>query len=381
MPRTPAALAAARWTVACLVAAASVPAAPLEQDPAFLGFQEGEERRYVLGPPDALYAGESGTWSIRLRDLAGEPRDGIFVLAHEWQRGERRTETAPGSLVQVESDGELRVNAHGFPLDLTFTTRRHLAGLGEWVYSIHYRYADRTYLKQISAEGKSWSHTAMIHGHRHLDGDLPGGLYAFLPTVLDCSTQPRLSPYRAARVRPPRRSPGAAASPTGPSSPLTYASDRYCEEALFANPGLISLMMPALWEEGTGELDLRLLTPTGPTGGSGLMVGGQVGGVATVSSPRGDGGGMAPDANTIVERLHYRERVSVEVGSRQREAWLFDFMNIYEAVYVDDDNVVLRVDVSELGRQFTLAGSAVSVDPTQLRNRQLHIRLLFPSEY
>ena len=56
-----------------------------QADTTFLGFDLGEERRYVLGPPQKLYIGESATWSIHLREIMAEPRHGIFELAHTWE--------------------------------------------------------------------------------------------------------------------------------------------------------------------------------------------------------------------------------------------------------------------------------------------------------
>ena len=353
-----------------------------EREPKFLGFQEGEERRYVLGPPEALGRGESATWSIHLRELLGDPPDAIFVLTHEWHRAETMTDVPLGTITHVQSEGELRVNGHGFPLELEFKTQRHLAGYGDEVYTIRYRYEDGSYRKNIATQGTDWSHTAMIRGHEHLDREIPSGLYALLPVSPDCSVTSSLSPWRASAVVPPRRTVGSGTSPTIPPGTTTrFADNRRCRESLFANPGLVSLMMPELWEDGSGERGFLLFMPTGPTEAPGVSLGGAAGGVVAASQPRGTGPGMRPDANSRAERLRYRERVEVEVGRRSVGAWLFDRMGDFEAIYVDDDNVVLRVDLSRWGRGLSIGGTAASVDPTQMSGRRLYIRLLFPSEY
>ena len=57
-------------------------------------------------------------------------------------------------------------------------------------------------------------------------------------------------------------------------------------------------------------------------------------------------------------------------------------MGDFEAIYVDDDGVVLRIDLSERS-MLGISGNdgLVSVDPTQMSRDRLSIRLLFPSEY
>lgn len=357
-----------------------------EQRPSFFGYEEGEERRYVLGPPDALSGGEGGAWSIYLRELVGEPAEGIFELTHEWHRAETRAELPFGTITRIVSEGELRVNGHGFPVAVEFKTERHLAGMGDQIYTIRYRYEGGSYRKQISAEGKNLSHTAMIRGHKTLDRSVPSGLFALVPTAPDCSLAVPVGARRMARVVPPTRK-SAGVTPPPIVQPTRFADNSSCRESLFANPGLVSLMLPELWEQGTGEREFLLMTPAGPFGMPGFVSG--TGIVATVGpAAAASGSGFdftraaSPDTNSAIERLRYIERVEVEVGMRTREAWLFDRMGDFEAIYVDDDGVVLKIDLSERS-MFGLSGSEalVTVDPTQANRGRLSIRLLFPSEY
>ncbi len=104
--------------------------------------------------------------------------------------------------------------------------------------------------------------------------------------------------------------------------PTRFADNSLCRESLFANPGLVSLMLPELWEQGTGEREFLLMTPAGSFG----------------MPATGGGGGFdftraaSPDTNSVIERLRYLERVEVAVGSRQRDAWKFDRMGDFGAI-------------------------------------------------
>lgn len=349
------------------------------QEPSFLGFDVGEERRYVLGPAEELLGSEAATWSIRLRELLGNPPDGIFVLTHTWRRADTRMELPLGTITRVASEGELRVNGRSFPVDLNFETQRHLAGVGDEVYTIRYEFRDGKYHKHVSAQSKDWSYVVMIRGQEYLDREARSGLYAFLPIAPDCSIPPPLNPRRAAGVALPSDPSRARVSGTALRPTREFADNRLCSrEPLFANPGLLSLMLPALWEEGTGERGFLLLTPTGALEGPGVSLGG------LVAKPQVTADGLSavhPDVNSNIETLRYVERVRVEVGSRTREAWLFDRFGDFEAIYVDDEGIVLRADIMERGRGLSINGSIASVDPTRLQGRRLFVRLLFPSEY
>lgn len=357
----------------------------------FLGFELGEERRYALGPPELLYAGEQAIWSVRLAAILAEPPDAVFELSHSWQRYEASSSPPVGTITRIDSHGELRANAHGFPLEVSFDTSRRLAGLGEERYTIRYRFEDGEYRKHVVKDGNDLEHRVRLRRNDELDLGVPTGLYAFSPAPLECA----LAPPRFSR-EPASGSAAVRSPPTGAASGMTRLDrDGECLEQLFGNPGLLSLLLPALWEAGTGTLEFVVLTPRGPFGMPGWSAGGgsrrsSSGG----SSPgtRGVSGGkpadhfdaelaMSPRVNSDVEELRYVDRVRVEVGRRTRDAWLFEGMRLFDRVYVDDDGVVLRADLA------ARMGSDAPVDlysaqgPTRMDTRELWIRLLYSSEY
>lgn len=373
-----------------LAATARVELAPTSRAPRtrqgalFLGYQEGEERRYVLGPPEQLHPDERGEWSIYLRELVGDPPEGIFELVHHWSRGSDEYDPPLGTATEIASKGELRINRYGFPLDLEFQTKRHFAGLGDEEYSVRFHYEEDRYVKYVAMAATARQARVEIPHHAALDLSGPAGLFTLDPTALDCSVPLPPSLRQAAAVPlDPRPSAQTKRSPP-PTPPLRMVDNAFCRESLFAHPGLLSLMLPELWERATGEHEFLLFRPSGPFGMEGLIVAGQASGI--IAPSQGDaGGGMGPQGNFARETLRYLDRVEVQVGPRTREAWLFDELGAFKAIYVDDDNVVVRIDIVEGGNQLLgLIGPGVVVgnfDPTQRRARDLHIRLLFPSEY
>ena len=357
--------------------------AGLQSPSIFLGFQLGEERRYVLGPPQELYAGENGMWSIRLRETLGDPPEGIFELTHLWQFGARRSELPIGTIVQIESEGELRVNRYGFPLELRFETKRVLAGWGEEAYTVRYRFEDGEFLKHTAMEGNDLEHVVSVMHGPEFDLSGPIGIYALVPTGVDCSLSLPIHVGQAAAVVPQKLSPGSGGSAPIAQPPLRFADNSVCREQLFGNPGLISLMLPVLWEEGTGEHEYALLTPAGFFGVSGLSGGIGGGGLNVVGGSSFDHQrAVSSRTNSDVGKLRYIERVGVEIGGRTEEAWLFEGMRAFDRVYVDDAGVVLRVDLDAAGWYgMSLGGTTAGFDPSRLDTRDLWVRLLYPSEY
>lgn len=350
----------------------------------FLGFKEGEERRYVLGPAEQLHPGEGGDWSIYLRELVGNPPDGIFELAHHWNRGSDEYDPPLGTVVETTSKGELRINRYGFPLDLEFETKRRLTGFGDEEYTVRFRYAEDQFIKHVAMGTEAREVWVGIRNHSGLDRSLPAGVFTLDPTALDCSVPlpPSFRQAAAVPVEPPTA--GTNPSPAPPVPPLRMVDNAFCRESLFAHPGLLSLMLPELWERATGEHEFLLFRPSGPFGMQGLTVGGQARGI--IAPYRADTDrGMGQQGNFSTLTLRYLDRVEVQVGPRTHEAWLFDELGAFKAIYVDDDNVVVRIDIVEGGKQqlglIGLGGVAANFDPTQRRARDLHIRLLFPSEY
>jgi len=352
------------------------------QAPTVLGFSLGEERRYVLGPTENLYVGEQAMWSIRLREVLADPPDAVFELAHVWNRGERVRNLAIGTVIAVQSNGELHVNRHGFPMELRFETERQLFGMGSEAYTVRYEFENGSFKKLISVGGRDLEHRARHLSNEELDLDAPLGMYPFSAEAIGCELA--LPPESMAQ---PGMMPGASAGAgMVPGQGVRFAGRLDCKEPLFANPGLLSLVMPALWEAGTGELDFVVLTPAGYYGMPGVSGGGAVPGVSVMMQDRPFDSQEAshPRTNSDIEHLRYQDRVRVEVGERTRDAWLFDGMHDFRAVYVDDDGVVLRVDLApDAGMSMPRAGSRGidQANPGFGDTRELWVRLLYPSEY
>lgn len=360
----------------------SAPIRAVQSESRFLGFGLGEERRYVLGPAEQLRAGEQAVWSMHLREILADPADAVFELSHVWDRGDPGSRRlAIGTVVRVQSAGELRVNRHGFPVELRFETERELVGLGIESYTVRYRLEDGVYYKHVAAGGKDLEHRIRNLGNDALDLDAAVGMYPFGAGALEClfilpretTVHPDTMPGRVT----------AGGSVPAPVGGWRWAEEVDCKEPLFANPGLLSLMLPALWEAGTGELEFVALTPAGYFGMPGIGVGGALPGVSVAMLNRHFDSQEAshPRTNSDIEKLTYRDRVRVEVGARTLDAWLFDGMRDFDAVYVDDDGVVLRVDLAARMAADMPTDLRAVQGPTRMDTRELWVRLLFPNEY
>lgn len=356
----------------------------------FLGFEIGEERRYVLGPEDTLGRNERGIWSIRLDEVfetGGEP-EGLFVLSHEWGAPPSIGEVILGRIRNVKSEGFVRVNGHGFPLMIRFQTTRHLDGMGDEVYTIDYRLDDdhRRYEKRTTANGERWYQNIPIRRHSTVDFDPPAGLFAFVPRAPGCLDSPvrRYDQAGGAYLQP--RSAGSASTPqiTAPET-LKITDNSDCEESMFAHLGLLSLAMPVLWE-AQGEREYLFFTPIGPVGeprtGFSAAIpipgGGIPYGPGSISQPGGMNRGLRPPTSTSrlegdplsvatyheTETLTFVERVSVYIGGRAVDAWLIEISNRYGPIYVDDDGGVIRIDL-----------------PPPAGVPERWIRMLWPSEF
>jgi hypothetical protein len=139
--------------------------------------------------------------------------------------------------------------------------------------------------------------------------------------------------------------------------------------------------MPALWE-AQGEREFVFFTPIGPVSrpdtrvSMGIPAGGPPYPPGSTASRPGFGsmggspGWRAESVPTTsstyheVERLTFRERVSVRVGERTRDAWMVTIDGGIGPIYLDDDGGVLRIDL-------------VSQDGRAVR----WIRMLWPSEF
>jgi len=355
--------------VATSAGAAILLAGPEEPqaDGAF-GYWVGEERRYVLGPPEALVRGVMANWLFRLESVSGEGqnRRATFAFSHVREMGSQgRVDPEVGEILGVTVEGSVTVNMHGFPLELRFTLQEGYYGYGEATFTLRYVYEDGRYEKQVWYEGDMADYPVPVPSYDDLDESVPLGLFLFLPESVGCGIWASEFPGS-----PPRGSGGQDPRDDCPDS-----------DVAFANPGFLNLALPALWEAG-GKRSVMFLMPTGPEvlPGSRSSLG--------FSNLQGTvRGGLAnkPDWSKARDlRRHYRAvtltvggRVRIAVGRRRMEATrIFLSSSTIGAAYTDKDGKILRLDLNP--QSFGMTG-----DGTRMRfsGPELWIRLLFASEY
>ncbi len=204
----------------CLSASAAGLALQVETPQSFLGFRVGEERRYVLGPAEALVAGEAAEWGIKLHhvEAGGAGPMAVFDLDYT-----RREPFGPlrESRVTRSLWAELTVNEAGFPLKVVVGER---VESGEIITEYVHQGDDRYELTT------RWPETELSVTLRApgLDGDDElRGLFVFLTQIAD------------------QRFDGG--------TPFI--------DSVFANPGLLSLAMPRPLPVDPYEDELMFLTP------------------------------------------------------------------------------------------------------------------------
>lgn len=320
----------------------------------FLGFREGEEVRYALEGEGDRRQDRTIHWSITLREVGERGSEGMFDLTYIAVLGGR-------SLAQATA--EVRINAYGFPLYVHYTSERNTP-MGAVGYSIEYRFEDERFRKELVGESRG-SQKLDLDDYPGINTSFPSGLYLFNPLAVDCTWA-----FSTPRV--------VEEEPTG-GRPGETRIEEYCRgrELIFANPGLLSLTMPALWEAGTGALDFFVLAPTGMrlellTGsapgasGRGFTVGG-----IPVGALLGGGPKLFDDAEDALQSFGLAagsEMLQLDLGGRMVDAWRLDPPAPFPAVYVDGNGSIVRMDLP-----------ADPADPSN--GSRAWIRRLRPSEY
>ena len=154
--------------------------------------------------------------------------------------------------------------------------------------------------------------------------------------------------------------------------------DQPCQgrEPIFANPGLLNLTMPALWETGTGQLEFLAMAPTGVLtaalmggGGRGNRGGGgsgiSIGGFNVLGGGGPDPFGDAEDAFQMFALTADSELMQIDVGGRSVDVWRLRASAPLESAYVDGNGSIVRLDLP--------------ADPET--GERYWIRRLRPSEY
>ena len=172
----------------------------------FLGYEIGEERRYVIAPDDAMRDGESATWSVRLNRVETDKGRsiGVFGLTHvesRWGLNPRRI------LVEWNYVGEARINEFGFPESVRFSMYEEHVGETPWrgvLMSAEYTLEGDEYIKTIRVPDQVWEFRFGIATHEDLDLDVPTGMFLFRPesTGVDFFMNPALLGFSVPEVLP-----------------------------------------------------------------------------------------------------------------------------------------------------------------------------------
>ena len=154
----------------------------------FLGFEVGEERRYVIGPDDALRDGEDITWSVRLVrvDSTGDRGVGVFEMTHEHKRY-GISGRGPMFVSWIYS-AELLINEFGFPERVDFSMFEQHTGESAWrgeIMSADYTFVGDEYRKDVRVPDQHWEFTVPIATHSDRDLSVPSGLFLFRPEAAD----------------------------------------------------------------------------------------------------------------------------------------------------------------------------------------------------
>jgi hypothetical protein len=343
-------------------------------EPTFLGFELGEEVRYVLEREDGQRHGMQVIWSMRLEEFDGE--QGVFDFTYDV--GTLGSQGRGGRLL-ARSEARAWVNAYGFPTRVRFTTQRETP-MGGLQYTIDYLYEEDRFIKKLEATGDDQD--AKLEDFRTVDLGRPAGMYLFMPVDGECvAAARRARGAGAAGGAPPGGSTGGGGTSGGAASgaggsrgrrPADMEQPCQGREPMFANPGLLNLTMPALWEAGTGSIEFLAMAPTGiipmalmgggnPSGGSGISVGGfnMLGGGGP--DPFGD----AEDAFQMFSLSAEGDLMQIDVGGRPVDVWKMRASAPLDAVYVDGQGSIVRLDLP--------------ADPET--GERYWIRRLRPSEY
>ena len=255
------------------------------------GFEVGEQRRYVLGPPDALVEGESMVWNMRLVDvtMSDSKLFAVFDLRFQATAFTSLDMGLRGRNVKAT----LVVNEAGFPGVLTVQEQHNEVILAA-SYSVQ---ENETYQLVSTWPNEEIEFVIPFASHRDLDLEAQTGLGLF-------------SNGRDLRGRLVKRS----------------------LETIFANPGLLTLSLP--WPPTTGWRQERLMfTP-----------GGQL--------PRFPSGGLrlnqdraaARVANFTRMTLGIGELEQVDIGGYDVEAYELRLTGPYRRAYVDPLGRVLLLE-------------------------------------
>lgn len=259
---------------------------------AFLGFDLGEERRYAVGPREALRSGEAITWRVQLDRVEAEEgrRIGVFLLEHEQKRS--GLSGAGPIYVHWKYAGEARINEEGFPELVRFTMYEEHSGESQWRgedMTAEYVFTGGEYQKDVRVPDQQWQFPVPIATHGDLDLDVPSGLYLFRPQAR--------------------------------------------ETDFFTNPALLGFALPEIPSDGW-ERRMLFFQPTFP-----------------VRYPDARWASRERDRRAALGRywskntLKLGERARLEIGDRVLNVRKLDISGPLRSAYVDEFGRVVRMDI------------------------------------
>lgn len=300
-----------------------------QPEPTFLGFRPGDEARYALEYEGGQSPDRIVQWSITLLRIDESGSVGTFELTYlVVVAGERL----------AQAIGEARINPHGFPLNVRFGSERSTTA-GSIGYTIEYRFEEKAFRKLLVGADLD-SQEIEIDDVADVEASVPSGLYLYNPIDSACADA-----FMEARV------PDDATTSGGPGDVVI---EELCggRELIFANPGLLDLAIPAMWQAGTGALDFIALAPTGmrldlltgPMNPSGGMSVGPINLAALL------GGGPDPfhDGAQALQPFALRsgsDLLQLDLGGRSHDVWRLETPAPFADVYVDGDGSILRLDL------------------------------------
>jgi len=315
-------------------------------DATFLGFRDGQEVRYILESDDASREIHA-IWGIRLEEFDRE--GGIFTLTYEAIRG--GSPSGQGGQLIRYSTATAWINAYGFPTRVRFTTQR-VTSLDDIEYTIDYRYEDERFTKKL--EGRSKEQEVGID-YDVVDKNPPSGLYLFMPVDAECVTAAR-------RLwDDPEGNKSIAYRGGNRSRPANMELVCQGREPVFANPGLLNLTMPALWETGTGALEFVAMAPTGIDAFKVIWGASQpgTGGINLGGFNLFDGGpDPFNDGDAAFQMFGITtdsDVMQLDIGGRPVDVWRMKASAPLESAYVDGNGSIARLDLPtdpETGERF-----------------------------
>ena len=314
----------------------SLPSGEQHTEQTFLGFRQGEEVRYAFESEGSSQQDPIVQWSLTLQGINQRGSEGTFELSYiAFIAGQKR----------AQATAQTRFNAYGFPLSVDFTSERDTP-MGAIGYSIKYRFEGQSFRKEVMGEDFDGQEVKLEH-YPGVNTSFPRGLYLYTPLDADCTRAfagPRLNDESAVgRGR----------------GQFRIKEQCHGRELIFANPGLLNLTMPALWETGTGALDFFVLAPTGMrldllTGPAPGVSGGgfNVAGLNLNGLRRLLGFGPNPfnDAEDALQSFGLTatsDLLQLDIGGRMVDVWRLHPPAPFSAVYVDGKGSIVSLDLGE----------------------------------